>query len=374
MNKKNNTVNNWDKVWVISGDPCLCRFATESALEEYGNPSTVRYDRTDSPADLKAAFSAFAFTDPADAIILTDPNAEMLRICLDAVTGGIFRVSALLIVTPGGTLDGRQAFASTAQKQDRVYYLAPIEATSSIGIKKHLKDWVDNIEVKVLPDTLTWLAQNAPTRHGNIKTATGKKEAIVFDLMRLEAELSKAMVVAQSENRAISVNDVSTLCKFEQTADTWSFVDSAIKGDTVKILSFFDKLAITQTNQGALWLLVSQYEFLINLKSLLDLGIRNNVELQKKLSLGDRLGFYLKDNWEPLEEIPTTPAVNPYRIQMAIPNCNSTTVEKLVEQYVATVSAIRDIRSGLSLKIVLPYLAVALSGQVKYEVPLYDIY
>src|SRR5579862_1641477 len=97
MNNKLN--NNWNKVWIIHGDSCLCNIAVNSTIEDNNISKIIRYDKYDNISDLKFSLSAFNFMETDTAIILTDPTNDMLKICLDSINKNLC-LSALIIIYP----------------------------------------------------------------------------------------------------------------------------------------------------------------------------------------------------------------------------------------------------------------------------------
>ena len=169
----------WANVYIISGEPQLCKMALSELLVTLGNPGVKRYQKGDKVENLQSSFSSFSFNEVPDAIIVTNPNAEMLKVCHKAVDSGPFKVSALIVYNPGDSLDGRLSFVSTANKNKRIYHYDFFESTNKSLILKYVKDWESGTGVFMTDEARQWLVNNAPTTTGKVKTQTGKKDGEV---------------------------------------------------------------------------------------------------------------------------------------------------------------------------------------------------
>ena len=365
----------WSRVWVITGDPCLCRITVDTAVEEAGNPRRLRFGKGDEKA-LKVALTAFSFNAVADALIVTSPNAEALSACLQAIEEGTLTASVLVIVVPGDTLDGRTKFSLALgkhKKEAAMFHFDPIEVGNTKALASHLGEWQEYTKLTLAAGVKDWLLANAPQTMAKIKGAGGKKEVSCYDLETLEAELGKVEAVCAQTGKVL-LSDVVQLCVFSQEIDIWAFVQSAIDGRSDRVLRALEGMQITQTDAGALWLLVAQLEFSMLLKSLVEGGERNVDALQEQMSLEGVLGRYLADDFTTLPEVAPPPAPNPFRIRKALENIDRVKRKALEYQYVAALCAIRDLRSGVAVGVVLPYLAFALAGNFSYSKPLLNLY
>ena len=58
---------------------------------------------------------------------------------------------------------------------------------------------------------------------------------------------------------------------------------------------------------------------------------------------------------------------------MALETCKKISLEVLINKYLATINAIRDLRAGLSPDIITGLLCLAYSNKNKYADPVYDV-
>lgn len=352
----------WARVYVVGGEPCLAGFAVDAVVDKCGGHSR-RYGKPEAEP-MKAALTEFVM-DEADVIVVTDPSAEMLRACFEIVDSGRLTATALVVVTPGGSLDGRTTFAAAANRAKRIYYYEPLEVNRIDLLQKHLADWENSCGVNFDSEAREWVMRNAPTILMSVKG----KEVEVFDLLSLESEIDKASSVARVESVQISLELVKSTCQFERAGDIWGLVSGALGGKRSDVLAHLEK-GVGGKGEGVLWLLLSQLAFFVCLKSLCKEGISNEQELCKHLSSAEYLGCYLSDHWEILESIPPPAPVSPWRVRKGLESSAEWALEGLSARYAAVTSAIRDLRAGLSAEIVLPYLTLALCGDVVYEEPL----
>jgi DNA polymerase III delta subunit len=369
--KKVDKIEAWDKVWVISGEPCMARLSLNSLIEENGIKKTKRFYKDSDIKFLRSSLTTFSMIKDL-AIIVYDPNAEMLRICQEAVENNCVAVKMLIVATIGDSLDGRASFAVKAKKNSRIMDFSYIEAKDTIMLGRHIKNWEQGSEVTINPQALKWIYSNAPITIAKVKGEGGKKDAEVYDLGLLEAELDKITYLCNYEGRNMELSDVQTYCDFNQVADVWDFIRLALNGDYKQSRNLLDKLLDQQGLNSALWLLYSQLCFLIQLKHFVNEYGDSVDGLVNKMTYKQYLGKYYDDNWQECEPV-NEPTVNFWRIKMAVQSSNNWTVENLVTQYNAVTNAILDMRASGSEDIVIPYLLLSLSGKANYSVPLYNI-
>lgn len=346
--------------------------ALSELLETLGKPGVKRYQKGDKVENLKSSFSSFSFNEVPDAIIVTNPNAEMLKVCQKAVDCGPFKVSALIVYNPGDSLDGRLSFVSAANKNKRVYHYDFLESTNKSSILKYVKDWEHGTGVFMTDDARQWLVNNAPTTTGKVKTQTGKKDVEVFDLELLENELDKPYIIRVDTNEKITTDDIQELCTFEQNHDVWKFISASIDGRIKEAYLEIERMLESQDIKSAIALLMSQLKFLIGLKSLGDkyLATASDYDIAANISLSKYLNKYLLSDWQDLEQTFEPPAINPWRVKKACESTPKWSMEQLCRQYTAAVYAYKDLRFGVPEDILLPYLMMALAGKIEYKEPI----
>ena len=190
-------------------------------------------------------------------------------------------------------------------------------------------------------------------------------------MQSIENELEKIKVISSLGNSKIYVSDLEKYVRFDYYIDIWNFINLAISngsnaGDALRMIQI---IANSQGTQAALILLASQIEFLLCVKSLQDRNIQKAEAIAASMSMDSYIGRYLLPDWTEINEIPALPKPNAWRIRKAIESPIPTT-ERLSLLYQSVLSAIRDLRSGLDERIVLPYLALCLGGQNSYITPL----
>jgi DNA polymerase III delta subunit len=367
--KKINNSPLWNRLHVVGGDPCLCRLFLQGIIEDAGNPTKRYYDKLDGIGTLRNALSAFAFGDVPDAIVINNPTADQLKLCQQVIEEETLTASALVILTLGDTLDGRSAFTQQAQKRKRITYLDPIEKGERKLLIDHIGEWELGTEQKLDSEARTWLIENAPTQIVKVKSQSGKRDCEVYDLQSMENELDKIIAVKELTPGPITKAELIQLVHFEREVDIWKFIDTAISGDTAEMLKMLYVISESQGEQGALVLLYSQLEFLLGVRCLMDENIKSADVISSRMTLQPYIGRYLLEDWSELENAPEPAPPNAWRIRKSMekPLPEATILSR---NYQFVISAIRDLRSGLTQKIVFPYLAFALSGKADYTEPL----
>lgn len=358
----------WNKVWALEGDPFFIDCMIKDIQSELGNPDISRYSNTSNIEDIKLKLTAFSFFDVSDLVIISEPNADILKMCLE-LTENNFSASGLIVTCEHNTFDSRLSFISKASKNKRLDSFSSLQEDD---IKIHIKEWADYCKVDLSPDCYNWFSSNAPTIMSKIKTPNGKKDVIVYDLISLEKFLDKLKVVYLSDGEQITVSDLGKYSNFNREADNWIFIENVMSGKLDAIYHYFEKQPLTQSNHSILWLLLSQLEFFIEVKHYMHKGL-NQTSISENLSMKNILGYYLDDNMEEIQGIKAKPSINPYRLQMAMKTCTGITMNDLISKYQATISAIRDLRSGLYPGLVSYKLSFAYSNKNKYEEPFYDV-
>lgn len=370
--KKTQSNQNWDKVYVISGDTQLCKMALGEVIEKLPNSSIKRYRSDDKIEHIGASFKSFSFNMTPDAIVVYNPKAEILKACHHAVDNGPFNVSALIIYNPGDYLDGRLAFVASAAKNKRIYHYDVLESTNQRLLLKYIQDWESGTGVSLTDNARNWLVKNAPTTTGKIKQQTGKKDVEIFNLELLENELDKPYILRVDTGEKITEADLKELCNFEQTHDVWGFISASIDGRVNDAYYEIERMLESQDIKSAIALLMSQLKFLIGLKSLGDNYLMGHSEhdVAAQLSLSKYLNHYLLKDWSNPDVNFDAPVINPWRVKKACESTSRWTLEQLCKQYTAAVYAYKDLRFGVPEDILLPYLMMALSGKIEYREPI----
>lgn len=358
----------WNKVYVLEGEPFYIQYNIKFIQEDLGNPEIIKYSNNASADNVKSALMAYPFFNIPDLIVLAEPNAELLKVCLELVESN-FSASGLIITCENNTFDSRLSFISKANKNKRISYFNPIQGSD---IRKYIKDWSTETGVKLSSDCLSWFETNGPTMISKMKSPNGKKDIIVHDLLTLEKFLNKLETLYKSCNQVISVDDLNNYSNFKRESDIWAFIENILSDKMNDIYMYFNKYPISLSNHSILWLIASQFEFLIQIKSLLSFT-KNLNEITDRLTLKNLLGYYLNDNMEEVKDFKAKANINPYRLQMAINTCNNISIENLTNKYQATISAIRDLRSGLDSDLVALKLVLAYSNKNNYLDPFLDV-
>jgi len=358
----------WNKVWVLEGEPLYIQYMIKCIQEDLNNPEIAKYSTVSSADTIKSALMAFPFFETPDLIVISEPNADILKMCLQLAESD-FSASGLIVTCEHNTFDSRLSFISKAAKNKRVSYYEPLQGSQ---INKYIKDWATDSGVKIASDSYQWFEKNAPTTISKMKTQNGKKDIIVYDLMSLEKFLNKLEVLYKSEGEPISLEDLKNYSNFKRETDIWAFIDKVFASDMTYIYQYFEENSVTLSNHSILWLIASQLEFLIQVKSSMSKN-KNQSQISDILALKDTLGYYLDNDMNQLNDLKAKAIVNPYRLQMAMQSASKIDLKDLVNKYQATISAIRDLRSGLDGKIVSNLLTLAYSNKNNYLEPFLDV-
>ena len=358
----------WNKIWVLEGEPLYIQYMIKCIQEDLNNPEIAKYSTVSSADTIKSALMAFPFFETPDLIVISEPNADILKMCLQLAESD-FSASGLIVTCEHNTFDSRLSFISKAAKNKRVSYYEPLQGNQ---INKYIKDWATDSGVKIASDSYQWFEKNAPTTISKMKTQNGKKDIIVYDLMSLEKFLNKLEVLYKSEGEPISLEDLKNYSNFKRETDIWAFIDKVFASDMTYIYQYFEENSVTLSNHSILWLIASQLEFLIQVKSSMSKN-KNQSQISDILALKDTLGYYLDNDMNQLKDLKAKAIVNPYRLQMAMQSASKIDLKDLVNKYQATISAIRDLRSGLDGKIVSNLLTLAYSNKNNYLEPFLDV-
>ena len=358
----------WNKVHVFEGDPAYIHHSIQFVKEDLNDPEIIRYSGNSSADEIKSALTAFPFFEVPNLIVISEPNADILKMCL-ALAESDFAASGLIVTCEHNNFDSRLSFISKAAKNKRITYFEPLQGNDII---KYVKDWISETGIRLTSDCYSWFEKNGPTVISKIKTPTGKKDIIVYDLLTLDKFLNKLEVVFKYNNETLSLKDLINLSNFNRESDTWIFIDNIIANKLTEVFEYFNKNKLSLSNHSILWLIASQFEFLVQIKSALE-KTKNTNEISDILSLKKMVGYYLNDNMETISEAKSKAAVNPYRLQMAIQTCNNVAMDDLINKYHATISAIRDIRSGMDPDLVSLNLSFAYSNKKQYLDPILDV-
>jgi hypothetical protein len=349
----------WNKVWLLEGCPYFIDWFVEDLVDDLGAPNIIRLDSNTSANDFVSALTAFPFYDVPDLLVVNNPDAEILNACLTNIDQ--IRCSGVIFICDYNTFDGRQSFISKAVKNKRLKTFDFFEQGDDLS--EFFKTWKQRAKFSI--DCLPWLNKNAPTRLAKAKVNGQKKEVIIVDLLKLDRELNKVYALFLDSNQVITSQDLENYCSFHRESEIWAFLDAVIAGDLSAMINYFNKNKLTTSNEGPLWVISSQLE--------LYLQIKEGEKFAEKLTLSDKLNYYLSDNFEPMSEFKPKPAINPFRFKMALETCNKIRTQSLVNKYLATISAIRDLRAGMPAEIISGLLCLAYSEKNTYLDPFYDV-
>jgi DNA polymerase III gamma/tau subunit len=248
-------------------------------------------------------------------------------------------------------------------------YFSPIEAGERGKLADYLSEWEEGVEQTFEKDAKTWLTNNAPIRIVSVKSQSGKREVEAYDLEWMENELDKVLVVKNLEGGTITVADLTSIVRFEQDVDIWKFIDAATSGDSASALKMLKAISSAQGSQGALLVLLSQFEFLMSVKSLILAGIKSPDQIADCMAVAPYIGRYLLPDWTEPTEIQKPNAPNVWRIRKTLER-QLPSIDTISRNYQAVISAIRDLRASLDENIVFTYLALTLASEANYQEPL----
>jgi hypothetical protein len=359
----------WDKVFVVSGEPCMVRLTVSSLFEP--SDRAKKFYKVDDISNLISALTVHGIRKTK--VVVYEPNAEVLHVCLDMIEANRLACLALIVVVPGDGLDGRLSFYQRAQKNGRVFSHPYVTTEDAQILLKFMSGWQKDSGIEISGDAKKWILSHAPTMSVKIKSGSTKKDAEAYNLDLIDSELNKMISYCQQNHIDISVDMLREFCDFSQVADVWEFVRAAVLGDYKTMSLLWSRVIDEQSAMGLLYLLNSQMTFLIQLKELLLKGITDLSTIQERISCGRFLNKYVDEDWQEIE-CSTDSQLNPWRIKKAMetlfdPNC---TLSNLMSKGQAVVNAIIDMRYGGAEDIILPYLVLSLASITRYSSPLYE--
>jgi DNA polymerase III delta subunit len=351
----------WSKIWLAEGCPYYIDWFIEDLVDDLGNPSILKFDSNSSTGEITSALTAFPFFDVPDLVVIKNPNTEILNACLNSIDS--LRCSGLVLTCEYNTFDGRQSFVSKASKNKKLKTFEFTEQGDDLS--SFFKVWKNRINFSA--DCLPWLNKNAPTRLAKAKVNGQKKDITIIDLIKIDQELNKIYSIYLADKKQITVEDLKQYCNFSKESEIWALFDAVINGDLAYIVNYFNKYKLTTNNEGPLWVIASQLELYLQIKS------NTNSSIADALTLSKKINYYLNDNFETIGTVSPKAQINPYRLKMASDSCAKVSIDSLIDKYLATISSIRDLRSGLAPELISGLLCLAYSGKNKYLQPFYDV-
>ncbi len=312
-----------------------------------------------------SALSGFAFGDKENILITKNPSTKLIKKIEKYIEKYTFGIP-FYIVIPDNYPDLRSSFYSGLSKNNKIKEFPYFLKGDIKQLENYIKAWLEEMpHVKLTSDNVKFIVNNAPSRLAQVKTKTGKYENAIYDLMALESELSKIDLYFL-DNESVN-NEWLQECfiSYGSADSVWDFIKYAINGNTASALKMLDNIP---NIQSSLFLALSQLKFLMVLKGAESSDVNDVLDYMKGNSY---LGRYLNDWIEPEEK--TMPPVNYYRIQKASQEYGNISVESLSSKYLATLSAIQDLRQNVDPTTVLTYYALALNDKVQYNKPIKPI-
>lgn len=348
----------WDKIWLLEGCAFYIDWFINDIKDELNYPNVLKFDNSSDVRSIISSITAFPFFDVADIIIVSNPTSEIFNECINHLNQ--IRCSKLIFTCQYNTFDGRQSFVSKANKNKRLKYFDYLEPGDNIS--SYLQTW--NSRIKLTKDCSSWISKNAPTRLAKAKVNGQKKEITIIDLFQLENELGKLYSIYLDDEIPINVDDLINYCNFSRESEIWTFFDAILNNDFKYVVNYFDDYKLTTSNEGVLWVVSSQLELYLQLKC----GVSS-----EKLTLEDKLNFYLGDSFLPITDVKAKPILNPYRLKISQDACNKVSLDSIKNKYIASICAIRDLRAGLSPDLVSFKLSLAYAERNNYLEPIYDV-
>lgn len=360
--------NSWEKVWIVHGEPYLCKLSIIELTKDSTN-IIKHYSDTDEKEILQS-LTSFSFMNNDTCVIIYEPKKTFLTTLVKIIESNHIVVPYIIVYLPQTELDTKNEFYKLSVKNKRNFLHSYTEINNQTGLKSFLvKIWAKNNEIRITPKALSWLINNAPTKFVKINDI---KEIEVYNLDSIDSELQKINTITNEINE----DNIKNYCTFDQASNIWDCINTLLTG---KLNNIYDKVKAFGNINGLLRIAKSQIEFILQIRSLYDCGITNITSIQHIMSYSTLQKQYecvlpiTKKNKETGKDekiLPNPP--NYYRIKKTLENISAYDIDILSNQLIVVNCAIADLQSAYGIDdIIADYVLMAINQKIKYEKPFF---
>lgn len=355
---KKQTRTSWEKVWVMCGDEYLCKLSMLSLLEDKSVVKT--FYSNDDVESIVPYLTNYSFLNNETGIILKEPSVATLKAILPLVENNKIAVPVLIVYLAMSDPESGD-FVKEAKKQKRVFPHQYVVSSDTAKLRQFVASvWTGKNNTTITPQACAWIVEHAPTK--TAKT-TLKKEEEVFDLVFLNNELCK---IASFKNN-LELTDVQNYCTFTPIVSIWDCVNTMLYMDVSQSYEQYQRYLNDNSIKLLISILKGQIEFIIEVQSLYQKGMRDPVAIQKALSYSTFVEQY--PGIECKENSGGTPSF--WRIKKILEKIHTYDTATLAQQLNALRAANIDLQSGADQLLVSDYLFFALKGKAKYNDPFF---
>lgn len=359
--KKQKNKQNWDSVYIFSGEYTQVKDAKSLVLEENKISFSKSFFKGDDPKLLQSQLYEKGYFYQPTAYIIHDPLTETTKICQNYIENENMREDVIIIINSGETTDNRLSFYTVASKSKRMFSFFYDVAENKKALSSHITNWCQKHNTIFSSEIINYFVQNAPTINTKVQSGSTKKDAEVFDYVSLDNELKKVKTLQTV--KLVTTKDLQEICLFSQEIDVWKFTECLLTFDASYIYKMAHKAIKGQNLETLLWGMISSLKFLIQVKNSLNSGKYDSTQIAKDLSLDGLMGKYFLDGWESPETI-CIPSINSWRVKINIENANRVKMPDLINQYKAVLNALFSLRDGIPQEFVMPMLVLGLSKKI----------
>lgn len=359
--KKQKNKQNWDSVYIFSGEYTQVKDAKSLVLEENQISFSKSFFKGDDPKLLQSQLFDKGYFYQPTAYIIHDPLTETAKICQNYIENENMREDVVIIINSGETVDNRLSFYTAANKNKRVFSFFYDVAENKKALKSHIQNWCEKHAVNFSSEVANYFVQNAPTINMKVQSGNTKKDSEVFDYVSLDNELQKVKILQTI--KPVTTKDLEEICLFSQEIDVWKFTECLLTFNATHIYQMAIKAIKGQNLETLLWGMISSLKFLIQVKTAMDNGENNASVIAEQISSKNIAGKYLLEDWSEPENISPT-SINPWRVKINMDNARNVKLSALVHQYKTVLNTLFNLRDGVPQEVALPILVIGLSGEI----------
>ena len=271
------------------------------------------------------------FFDSNKIFLVINPNNEEIKLI------GNTNNSQYSLFFDDDSFDGRLGFISKIKKSGKIFdFSYPLLGDTQV-LRRKLNELSKTLSFDFTQDAIDWILVNCPTLAIKVKSESGKKEKIVYDIDLLTQEIVKLSSVNTQLSSADFIDS-----GFNNEESIFAFIDKIIQKDK-SCFEKLDELVSKLGEQALLLITLSQILYLLNYVGARQRYSYDTAKLHNHLSMRDLINKYLDENWNELSKDYKHSDVVRLQIQM---NKNTPSADDLSKMIIYIVETITDLRNS----------------------------
>lgn len=234
------------------------------------------------------------------------------------------------------SFDGRLGFISKIKKSGKIFdFSYPLLGDTQV-LRRKLNDFSKSYDFKFTQDAIDWIISNCPTLSIKVKSDSGKKEKLVYDIDLLSQEIAKL----SSVKKELCADDFADSV-FNNEESIFTFIDKILQKD----YSCFEKLDELVNKIGEQALLLITLSQILYLLSFVGGKQRYGYDVNKihfHICLKDIINKYLGDDWNELQTDFKHSDIIRLQIQMNKQTPSEVDLSKMIVFIVETIKDLRN--------------------------------